>query len=684
MELEEAREEAIVLRETIAHHNRLYYQHDAPEIPDAEYDLLVRRLAELEEEFPSLRDASSPTQQVGAPASATFAPVVHTSRMMSLDNAMGLAELQAWGHRTERRVAALANPSTKPLRYVCELKIDGLAISVTYRDGIFTQGATRGDGRVGEDVTENLRGVDGIPERLSRDAPSLVEVRGEVYMAKATFEELNRHQEASGSPLYVNPRNTAAGSLRQKDAAIAASRGLKFWAYQLGEIEGGPSFVSHQETLEFAAANGFPVNDNIRAMTSFDEVMEFCRYWEEHRHDLPYEIDGVVVKLDDLALREQFGFTAKAPRWAIAFKFPPEERTTKLLDIEVSIGRTGKATPFARLQPVFVGGSTVGLATLHNQIQVAAKDVRVGDTVVVRKAGDIIPEVVGPVLSMREPGAQPWQFPSHCPVCGGPLVRLEGEGHHFCINETCPARTNAHIEYFASRGAMDIEGLGESRVALFAAAGLLNDISDIYSLDFDTIASWEGFKETSVENLRRAIEASKTRPVANLLVGLNIRHLGPGGARAIVGEFGTLDAIANASAEELGQIEGIGPVIAQSVANWFRLDSNRALIERLRAAGLNFGESETTSEGADEPQTLAGLTVVVTGTLGGFSRSEVEDAIVSRGGKSPGSVSKRTTALVVGDSPGASKVTKAESLGIPIIDEAAFVKLLETGELPES
>lgn len=681
MTLEEAREEVATLRKIIAHHNRLYYELDAPEIPDAEYDLALRRLVELEEAYPSLRDASSPTQIVGAPASASFAPVVHAEAMMSLDNAMDLAELEAWGQRTQRRFDALDLDQETPLRFVCELKIDGLAISVSYEDGRFTQGATRGDGRVGEDVTENLRGVVGIPPTLTRDTPTLIEVRGEVYMPKATFEALNQHQEAVGGTHYVNPRNTAAGSLRQKDASIAASRGLHFWAYQLGEIVGGPNFESHQETLTYLQSNGFPVNDNIKSMESFSEVVEFCSYWEEHRHDLPYEIDGVVVKLDNLAVREAFGATAKAPRWAIAFKFPPEERTTKLLDIEVSIGRTGKATPFARLEPVFVGGSTVGLATLHNQTQVEAKDVRVGDTVVVRKAGDIIPEVVGPVLSMRQPDAEPWQFPSNCPVCGGPLVRLEGEGHHFCINDTCAARTNAQIEYFASRGAMDIEGLGESRVALFVEAGLLSDVSDIYSLDFETIATWEGFKETSIENLRQAIEASKDRPLANLLVGLNIRHLGPGGARALVANFGTLDAIASASTEELSQVDGIGAVIAQSVASWFALASNRALIERLRAVGVNFGESITTHEHLAVPQTLSGMSIVVTGTLANYNRTEAEEAIVSRGGKSPGSVSKRTHAVVVGEAPGASKVAKAEALGIPVIDEAAFEHLLATGEL---
>ncbi|QGG94628.1 NAD-dependent DNA ligase LigA [Actinomarinicola tropica] len=669
--------EVEALREQIRHHNRLYHELDAPEIPDADYDALVRALNELEALHPSLVTPDSPTQTVGGPRSATFAPVVHRVPMMSLDNAMDVEELRAWGQRLERRLVDEEGADHPPVAFVCELKIDGVAVSITYEDGRLVQAATRGDGRVGEDITENVRTLADVPERLGGSPPARLEVRGEVYMPVATFDELNDRQDAAGLRRYANPRNTAAGSLRQKDPSITASRGLRLWCYQLGEAEGGPSFDRHAETLEYLAELGLPVNPEIRTLTGQEEVEAFCRRWEEHRHDLDYEIDGVVVKVDDLARRAALGFTSKAPRWAIAFKFPPEERTTLLRDIEVSIGRTGKATPFAVLEPVFVGGSTVGLATLHNQIQVAAKDVRPGDTVVVRKAGDVIPEVVGPVLSERPEGLAEWTFPDTCPRCGGPLVRLEGEGHHFCTNIDCPAQRTGSIEHFASRGAMDIEGLGEQRVHLFVEMGLLSDVGDIYSLDFDRLLGREGFGETSVRNLRDAIEASKERPLANLLVGLNIRHLGPTGARALAQAFGHLDALMAASEEDIAAVDGIGPTIAQSVHAHFASDRNRAVVEKLRAAGLNLEGPAT----PDVPQTLAGMSVVVTGTLDGYSREEAEEAITSRGGKSPGSVSSRTTAVVVGEGPGASKLSKAVDLGVPILDGEGFERLLSTGEV---
>jgi len=674
---EDAAAEVAALREQIRHHNQLYHQLDAPEIPDAEYDALVRRLNEIEALHPSLVTPDSPTQTVGGPRSATFAPVEHRTPMTSLDNAMDAAELAAWGERLERRIVDEEGADHPPVPFVCELKIDGVAISITYLDGRMVQAATRGDGRVGEDVTANVRTLANVPEVLAGDAPALLEVRGEVYMPIATFDALNEAQEAAGQRRYMNPRNTAAGSLRQKDPSITASRGLHLWTYQLGEVQGGPTFSRHAETLEYLTSLGLPVNPEIRTVTGLDDVGAFCLGWQANRHDLPYEIDGVVVKVDDLARRSALGFTAKAPRWAIAYKFPPEERTTRLLDIEVSIGRTGKATPFARLEPVVVAGSTVGLATLHNQIQVALKDVRPGDTVIVRKAGDVIPEVVGPVLSERPKGLAEWTFPSDCPRCGQPLVRVEGEGHHYCTNIDCPARHTGGIEHFASRGAMDIEGLGEQRVHLFVQMGLLTDIADLYTFDFDRLRGEDGFGETSIENLRAAIEASKERPLANLLVGLNIAHLGPTGARLLAAHFGHLDAIEAASADEMAAIDGIGPTIAQSVAEWFASDRNRAVVAKLRAAGLNF-EGPAAPE---VPQVLAGMSIVVTGTLDGFTRDEVEAAITERGGKSPGSVSKKTTAVVVGEGPGASKLTKATDVGVPILDEAAFEHLLATGEL---
>jgi len=608
--------------------------------------------------------------------STAFAEVVHRVPMMSLDNAMDEAELRAWGERTDRALAKLG-AGDKP-GFVCELKIDGLAVSLRYEKGRFVLGATRGDGRKGEDVTANLRTIAVIPDKLKAGFPEVLEVRGEVYMPIAEFEALNEALAAEGGRQYVNPRNTAAGSLRQKDAAITGSRNLAFWCYQLGEVVGGPEFTTHHGTLDFLKKMGFVVNPEVKQVGTIEDVYAFCQHWQEHRHDLPYEIDGVVVKLDDLALREQLGFTSKAPRWAIAYKFPPEERTTKLLDIQVSIGRTGRATPFGMLEPVFVGGSTVGVATLHNEDQVKAKDVRVGDTVIVRKAGDVIPEIVGPVLSDRPKKRAEWVFPTDCPVCGEPLVRPEGEANHRCVNLSCPARVAGAIEHFASRGAMDIEGFGEKSVRLFLELGLLHDISGIYTVDWDQLRERDGFGDVSIGNLKKAIEASKSRPLTSLLVGLNIRHLAGAGSEVLAGHFGHLDPIMDATLDELTAVDGIGPTIAESVAEWFAVDENRALIERLRDAGLNF----VGPEASRKPQTLAGMSVVVTGGLEAYNRDEVEAVIKAHGGKSPGSVSKKTTAVVVGDGAGASKLTKATELGIPVLDEAGFEHLLATGELP--
>ncbi len=666
------------LREAISRHDQLYYELDAPEIPDADYDSLVRELLAIEEQHPDLITPDSPTRRVAGAAAATFDEVVHRVPMMSLDNAMDPNELSAWADRTRRRLADLG-VGEADTGYVCELKIDGLAVSLRYEDGVFTQGATRGNGAVGEDVTANLRTLDSIPERLTKGAPAVVEVRGEVYLPISEFERINAEATAAGDKTYVNPRNTAAGSLRQKDAAVTATRRLAFWSYQLGEVVGGPDFATHHETMDWIASLGFPVNPERRLVGSLAEVSAFCVDWQGRRHDLDYEIDGVVVKLDDLAVREQLGATARAPRWAVAYKFPPEERTTTLVDIGVSIGRTGRATPFAVLEPVFVGGSTVAMATLHNADQVAAKDVRVGDTVIVRKAGDVIPEVVGPVLADRPADAVAWAFPSVCPSCGGPLVQPEGEVEHRCANEHCPARVAGAIEHFASRSAMDIEGLGEQRVHLFGELGMVADVADIYTLDYDRLAGLEGFGELSVANLAAAIEASKTRPLANLLVGLNIRHVGGTVARVLAEHFGSLDNLEAASVDELAAVEGIGPVIAGSVAEFLARSEHQTILAKLRAAGLNLTQpSAAAAAGVPEGEAavLAGMSIVVTGTLEGFSRDGATEAITARGGKAPGSVSARTTLVVVGASPGASKVTKAEQVGVPVVDEAAFVRLL--------
>ncbi len=669
------------LRALIRHHNERYHSFDAPEIPDADFDALFRELRTLEELHPDLLTPDSPTVLVGVTGNATFAEVAHRVPMMSLDNAMDESELRAWGDRLVRQLGV---DTAGRLGYVCELKIDGLAISARYEGGRLVQAATRGNGKVGEDVTANVATIAVMPTSFPPHLPgggampSVIEVRGEVYLAVSDFEALNVAQIAAGKPAYVNPRNTAAGSLRQKDAVATASRNLSFWSYQLGEIEGGPPFTTHHETLELLGRLGFPVNPNAEVVASLDEVYAFCRHWQEHRHDLDYEIDGVVVKVDDLARRRELGVTSRAPRWAIAYKFPPEERTTVLRAIQVSVGRTGRATPFAVLEPVFVGGSTVGMATLHNQDQVRVKDVRPGDTVIVRKAGDVIPEVVGPVLSDRPADRPEWVFPTDCPVCGSRLVRPEGEADHRCLNEVCPARVAGAIEHFASRGGLDIEGFGEQRVQLFQSLGFLHDVADIFALPVEQLRELEGFGETSIANLLAAIETSKRRPLANLLVGLSIRHLGPSGAEALAAHFGHIDPMMVATAEEIGAIEGVGPVIAGSVSEWFGVAANREIIEKLRAAGVNMVGPDR----PNAPQVLTGKAVVVTGTLANYNREEIEAAIKARGGKAPGSVSKKTFAVVVGESPGASKRTKAEELGIPILDEAGFEHLLTTGELP--
>ena len=675
------------LREQIHRHNRAYYELDAPSIPDADYDLLVRDLQALEAAHPDLITPDSPTQQVGGPTSTQFSPVQHAVRMMSLDNAMDQDELRAWGDRTARKVADLGLEAS--VRYVCELKIDGLAMSLRYERGRLVQAATRGDGRTGEDVTANVSRIQAVPKELAPGAPDVLEARGEIYLPLDAFRRLQEQtvrdnqvaEDAGrkGRPVPVNPRNAGAGSLRQKDPSVTGSRGLDFWCYQLGEIVGADAPPSHSGALDWLRELGLPVNPETQVFDSLDQVYEFCSHWVEHRHELPYEIDGVVIKIDDLAVQTALGSTSKAPRWAIAFKLPPEERTTLLNDIQVSIGRTGKATPFAVLEPVFVGGSTVGMATLHNQDQVKVKDVRPGDTVIVRKAGDVIPEVVGPVLELRPDGLPEWEFPTECPACGHPLVRPEGEAQTLCVNPDCPQKRLARISHFGSRGAMDIEGLGEQQVALFLDLGLLADVADIYVIDFDRIRELKGYGETSVTNLRQAIEASKERPLANLLFGLNIVHLGQAGAEALAAGLGSLDAIMEASVDDIAGVDGAGPVVARSVHEFFADPANQDVVRRLVAAGVN-------TRGPDRsvlPQTLTGKSVVVTGSLDGYTREGAEDAIKARGGKSPGSVSKKTFAVVVGDEPGASKVTKAETLGIPMLDLAGFARLLETGELPE-
>jgi DNA ligase (NAD+) len=686
-EKRELAEQIAELRDLIAYHADRYHRDDDPEIADGEYDALVARLRVLEAENPEFASAASPTSTVGATPAAGFDQVVHAMRMMSLDNVFSDKELLAWGERVERLAGASTTPSS--LRYVCEPKIDGLALSLVYRNGELVTAATRGDGAVGEDVTVNVRTIKSIPHvlRLSAERiPDVIEVRGEVYLPIADFEELNRRQGDAGLRLFANPRNSAAGSLRQKDPGVSASRPLHFFAYQIGQLETGSvdldvELASHRARLDFLSEAGFVVNEEIARVDSIEAAAAFCATTEQRRHNLDYEIDGVVIKVDDIAIQERLGQTSHAPRWAIAVKFPPEERTTVLEDILVSIGRTGRATPFAKLTPVVIAGSTVGLASLHNEDQVREKDLRPGDTVLVHKAGDVIPEVVAPVLAARPDDSKPWEFPSQCPSCSSPLVRLEGESDTYCVNAECPAQRVQRIAHFCSRSAMDIEGLGESRVELFVTNGLIREVADLYRLDERALLGLEGFGSISARNLLVAIEASKQQGMQRLLVALSIRHVGPTVAAALSAEFDSVDALSSASPEHLSSIEGIGAVIAQSLVAFFAVADNQSLLDELRSAGLNM-DSRRPARSPSVASTLVGKAVVVTGTLSGFSRELAEAAILKRGGKSPGSVSKKTFAVVVGNEPGASKLTKAEELGIPILDEAGFLVLLETGELP--
>ncbi|MDQ1533253.1 MAG: ligase [Actinomycetota bacterium] len=665
------------LRDLIRYHNERYYGNDEPEISDAEFDALMRELVELEQQNPSLVDPDSPTQRPGAATQSTFAPVEHRIPMLSLDNAFSDTELLAWGARVERALVGA-------IRYVTEPKMDGLAMSLLYEDGKLVSGATRGDGRVGEDVTANVRTIADVPKKLrGPKPPAVLEVRGEVYMPLRSFEELNRRQSEAEGRLFANPRNAAAGSLRVKDVSITASRDLAMFCYQLGAKTGGPALRTHMQTLEWMRELGFQVNPEIKTHDDLASVYEFCEAMEQQRHSLGYEIDGVVVKVDDLGQREEVGFTSKAPRWAIAYKFPPEERTTVLLGIQVSIGRTGRATPFAQLEPVFVGGSTVAQATLHNEDEVARKGVRPGDTVIVRKAGDVIPEVVGPVLTKRPKRSRPWHFPKDCPVCGSPLVRLEGEANHQCINVECPAQRVQRIVHFASRGALDIEGLGDERVSQFVREGLLSDAGDLYSLTLERLVGLERIGERSGQLLLDAIEQSKSRPLWRVLVGLGIPHVGPTAAQALARGVGSLDAIAAASVEALVACEGVGQIIAESVQRFFALDRNHEVIEKLRAAGVNF-EGPAPAPVVEGSTSLAGLSIVLTGGLERSTREETTAALEARGAKVTGSVSKKTSFVIAGENPG-SKLAKAESLGVRVLDETGLELLLSDGPdaLPE-
>jgi DNA ligase (NAD+) len=666
--LSDARKRAEELIEQINYHAYRYHVLDEPEISDFEYDQLVRGLEVLETEYHELITPDSPTQRVGGVPAQIFAPVHHRARMLSLDNAFSWEELEAWGKRVERGIG-------RDVRFACELKIDGLAVVVSYENAKLARGATRGDGAVGEDITPNIRTVRQVPVRLHGDSSlPVLDVRGEVYLPIKAFEKLNEELAQQGGRIFANPRNAAAGSLRQKDPQVSASRPLHLWCHGILYAE-GKRFARHSEALAYLRDAGLPVNPATEVVGGLEDVFAFCERWQRDRHTIDYEIDGVVVKVDSIAQQEELGATSHAPRWAIAYKFPPEERTTLLNDIDVHTGRTGIVTPFAVLEPVYVGGVTVGTATLHNEDEVKRKDVRVKDTVIVRRAGDVIPEVVGPVLSKRPKNARRWKFPVKCTSCGTPLVRKEGEAYWRCPNKRgCPSQNIEWLFHFASRGALDIEHLGYKTGMTLLDMGWVKDPADIYLLTHEQLAQLPGFKEKSIGNLLTAIESSKDRPIWRLLVALNIPHVGGHVAQVIARAFSSMDRLKSASVEELNAVEEIGPEIARSVHEWFHDRENVKLLDRLAKAGLRM-EDEPQAPAPEGP--LTGRTIVITGGLEAMSRSEAEKAAEEAGAKVVSSVSKKTDFVVVGENPG-SKYDKALQLGVETIDEQEFLKRLKS------
>jgi len=671
------------LAEQIAEHNHRYYVLDSPVISDAEFDALLGELRQLEAEYPDLRTPDSPTQRVGSAVAAGFAPVRHLVRLFSLDNAFSAAELDSWFARAERL------GGTGP--FLCELKIDGLAVDLLYRNGRLARAATRGDGMTGEDVTANVRTIASAPARLSGSGwPATLEVRGEVFLPVAAFHELNERQAQAGKPPFVNPRNTAAGSLRQKDPLVTASRPLGVILHGVGAIEGEQRARPDSQSGWYDRLRewGLPVSELYRVVDGIDGVREYIAHYAEHRHDPPYEIDGVVVKLDQIAVQETLGFTSRAPRWAIAYKYPPEEVTTRLLDIRVNVGRTGRVTPFAVMTPVKVSGSTVERATLHNQDEIVRKGVLIGDMVVLRKAGDVIPEVVGPVLDLRSGDERAFVFPETCPSCGTTLAREATEVDWRCPNtRSCPAQLRERLFHIAGRGAFDIEVLGYEAASALLDAGLVTDEGDLFALTADKLRQCPFFVTIGGEltanatSLLRNLDEARNRPLWRLLVALSIRHVGPTAARALAAAFGSVDAIATASAEKLMLVDEVGPTIAGSIIDWFSVDWHQAIVAKWRDARVRVADPDFAgfTLGAEQPSgPLAGVTVVLTGSLEGLTRDEAADAIQARGGKVSGSVSKKTSFVVAGDSPG-SKLDKAASLGVPVLDEAGLQVLLADG-----
>ncbi|MDI9473615.1 MAG: NAD-dependent DNA ligase LigA [Bacillota bacterium] len=653
------------LRELINYHNYRYYVLDDPEVSDAEYDSLMKELEALEREYPDLITPDSPTQRVGGAVLSGFQAVTHAIPLLSLANAYSQEELDSF----DRRVRELLS---SPPRYTAELKIDGLAISLLYRDGVFIRGATRGDGQTGEDITNNLRTIRSIPLKLREPLAGDLEVRGECYMDKRAFEQLNKAQEEKGEKLFANPRNAAAGSLRQLDPKVTSERQLNVFLYGLGYSDALPP-DSHYETLQWLSSLGFRTNPETQVFDSIDGVKEFIQYWHEKRESLPYDIDGIVVKVDSRVQQELLGTTAKSPRWAVAYKFPAMQKTTKVEDIVVQVGRTGAVTPLAILEPVFIAGSTVSRASLHNEDYVKEKDIRIGDTVVIQKAGDIIPEVVRSVPELRDGSERVFQMPQSCPACGTRLVREAGEAVWRCDNSQCPAKLVEGLVYFASRDALDIEGMGPAVVQQLVDAGLVKNPADIFKLTKEQLLGLDRFGERSAAKLVASIEEAKGRGLARLLTALGILHVGTQTAASLAAYFGSMEKLVTATEDQLAQVPDIGPVVASSISAFFQNPKNIQLIEELKKLGVKMDEPKQ-SRG----EAFSGKTFVVTGTLSQFSRKEAKDAIESLGGKTTESVSKNTDYLVVGEKPG-SKLDKARELGISILDEQQFIDMLTEG-----
>ncbi len=657
------------LRQEIRRHEELYYVQALPEISDAAFDALMNELKGLEQQYPELLTPDSPTQRVGGRPATGFASVEHLQPMLSLDNAYDEADLRAFDERVRKGLGIETSPA-----YVAELKIDGLSIALTYEDGRLARGATRGDGTRGDDVTPNVRTVRAIPLSLRGGPKGRVEVRGEVFLPKKNFERINDEQKDAGEPLYANARNTAAGTMRNLDPALVARRGLAAWTYQLVP----PVVESHAEMLRDLATWGLPVEPHWKKCDGIGAVIEFCESWRDKRGQLSFETDGVVIKLDDPQLRERLGYTSKFPRWATAFKFPAERKQAMLRAIEVNIGRTGAATPFAMLEPTVVAGSTISMATLHNPDDIIRKDIRPGELVTIEKAGDVIPRVVGPVNSDPDRATPRWVMPTACPICGSELRKPEDEAVWRCENSSCPSKLRRGLEHFASRGAMNIEGMGEMLVGQLCEKGLIKSYADIYRLDAPTLEGLERMGKKSAANVLGELEKSKSNDVWRLLYGLGIRHVGEHGAQVLADHFGSVDDIEKASLDELQQVREIGPVLAASVRSWFDEPANRDLIEGFRRAGLKLkGERKAPPSG---PQPLAGKTFVITGEISGMSREEAQKKLEALGAKVTGSVSKKTTNLIVGSEPGASKLEKARELGIAALDESAFRTLIISHE----